>query len=70
MSETDPTGSLESLSGALKNDDRDLVRALAIAGMLGGTYAEYVCTSAGVDKTIPASSADPGPVFCRHPAIV
>ncbi len=63
MGETDPTGSLESLAGALKNDDRDLVRALAIAGMLGGTYAEYVCTSAGVDKTIPASSADPVPVF-------
>ncbi|MFA5222611.1 MAG: ribosome rescue protein RqcH [Methanoregula sp.] len=63
MGETDPTGSLESLAGTLKNDDRDLVRALAIAGMLGGTYAEYVCTSAGVDKAIPASSADPAPVF-------
>jgi predicted ribosome quality control (RQC) complex YloA/Tae2 family protein len=63
MGETDPTGSLELLASSLKNDDRALVRALAIAGMLGGTYAEYVCTSAGIDKTIPASSVDPVPVF-------
>ena len=31
--------------------------------MLGGTYAEYVCLTAGIDKTTPASKADPGPVF-------
>jgi predicted ribosome quality control (RQC) complex YloA/Tae2 family protein len=63
MSETDPTGSVEHLADVLKNDDRDLVRALAMGCMLGGTYAEYVCTTAGVDKTTPAASADPVPVF-------
>jgi predicted ribosome quality control (RQC) complex YloA/Tae2 family protein len=63
MSETDPTGSVDELSSVLKNDDRDIVRALAIGCMLGGTYAEYVCSTAGIDKTTPAASADPVPVF-------
>ncbi|MFA5331155.1 MAG: ribosome rescue protein RqcH [Methanoregula sp.] len=63
MSAADATGSLENLAAALAGDDRDLVRALAVAGMLGGTYAEYVCRTAGVDKSTPASSADPAPVF-------
>jgi predicted ribosome quality control (RQC) complex YloA/Tae2 family protein len=63
ISSTDPTGSPEALAATLSGDDRDLVRALAIAGMLGGTYAEYVCLTAGIDKTTPASKADPGPVF-------
>lgn len=63
MSSTDPTGSLENLATILAGDDRDLVRTLAIAGMLGGTYAEYVCRTAGIDKAIPALQADPVPVF-------
>ena len=33
MSSTDPTGSPEALAATLAGDDRDLVRALAIAGM-------------------------------------
>jgi predicted ribosome quality control (RQC) complex YloA/Tae2 family protein len=63
MSPSDPTASLENLTPALKNDDRDLVRALAIGCMLGGSYAEYICGKAGLDKTLPAASADPGAVY-------
>jgi predicted ribosome quality control (RQC) complex YloA/Tae2 family protein len=63
MSPSDPTASLENLAAALKDDGRDLVRALAIGCMLGGTYAEYICTRAGLDKTMPASSADPALIF-------
>jgi predicted ribosome quality control (RQC) complex YloA/Tae2 family protein len=59
----DPTSSLEMMTSLIKNDDRDLVRALAIGGMLGGTYAEYICRKAGLDKTIIASSADPERIF-------
>ena len=63
MSPSDPTASAENLAAALKNDDRDLVRALAIGGMLGGTYAEYICGKAGQDKTMAAASADPVAIF-------
>jgi predicted ribosome quality control (RQC) complex YloA/Tae2 family protein len=63
MSPSDPTASPENLAAVLKNDDRDLVRALAIGCMLGGTYAEYICGKAGLDKTAPAASADPQPIF-------
>ena len=63
MSPSDPTASPENLAAALKNDDRDLVRALAIGCMLGGTYAEYICGKAGVDKTAAAASADHQPIF-------
>jgi predicted ribosome quality control (RQC) complex YloA/Tae2 family protein len=31
--------------------------------MLGGTYAEYICGKAGVDKTAAAASADHQPIF-------
>ena len=60
---TDPTASLENLASAIRNDDRDLVRSLAIGCMLGGTYAEYICQKAGLDKALPASSADPETIF-------
>lgn len=63
LTATDPTASQESLAGFLKNDDRDLVRALAIGCMLGGAYAEYISKQAGLDKTIPAASADPALIF-------
>jgi predicted ribosome quality control (RQC) complex YloA/Tae2 family protein len=63
MSPTDPTASQENLAAALKNDDRDLVRALAIGCMLGGSYAEYICGKAGLDKTVPAASADPAVIY-------
>jgi predicted ribosome quality control (RQC) complex YloA/Tae2 family protein len=63
MSTTDPTESEESLSAFLRDNDRDLVRALAIGCMLGGTYAEYICRTAGVDKAVAAKEADPVPIF-------
>jgi predicted ribosome quality control (RQC) complex YloA/Tae2 family protein len=63
MSPTDPTGSQEDLAATLARDDRDIVRALATGGMLGGTYAEYICRAAGIDKAIPAAAADPVPIF-------
>jgi predicted ribosome quality control (RQC) complex YloA/Tae2 family protein len=63
LSPSDPTASPENLAAVLKNDDRDLVRALAVGCMLGGTYAEYICGKAGLDKTMPAASADPGVIF-------
>ncbi|MDD1701838.1 MAG: NFACT family protein [Methanoregula sp.] len=63
MTGTDPTGSLEGLTTTLASDERDIVRALAVAGMLGGKYAEYVCQTAGIDKATPASKTDPAPVF-------
>ena len=67
ISSTDPTGSQENLAATLAGDDRDLVRALAIAGMLGGTYAEYVCRTAGADKTVPGiESRSRAAVCCRH----
>ena len=59
----DPTASLENLTAAIKNDDRDLVRSLAITCMLGGTFAEYICQKTGLDKAIPAGSADPDLIF-------
>ncbi len=59
----DPTSSREMMTSLIKNDDRDLVRSLAIGCMLGGTYAEYICQKAGLDKTLPASSADPETIF-------
>jgi predicted ribosome quality control (RQC) complex YloA/Tae2 family protein len=60
---TDPTASLENLASAIRNDDRELVRSLAIGCMLGGTYAEYVCQKTCLDKTMPASAADPQTIF-------
>ena len=69
MSGTDPTGSKENLATTLAGDDRDLVRALAITGMLGGTYAEYVCQTAGIDKATPASNADYDAVYAAIRAI-
>jgi predicted ribosome quality control (RQC) complex YloA/Tae2 family protein len=60
---TDPTASQEALAMFLRGDERDLVRALAIGGMLGGLYAEYCCTKAGLDKAVPAASADPGQIY-------
>jgi len=60
---TDPTASLENLASAIRNDDRELVRSLAIGCMLGGTYAEYVCQKTGMDKTMPARAADPETIF-------
>lgn len=50
----DPIG----FSEFLKSDTRDIVRALAVGSMLGGTLAEYLCRATGTEKTIPAGEAD------------
>jgi predicted ribosome quality control (RQC) complex YloA/Tae2 family protein len=50
----DPDG----FSKFLKSDSRDIVRALAVGSMLGGTLAEHLCRATGTDKTIPAGEAD------------
>jgi predicted ribosome quality control (RQC) complex YloA/Tae2 family protein len=63
LTATDPTGSLENLAAVLRQDERDLVRALAMGCMLGGSYAEYICRKAGLEKGMPAASADPAPLF-------
>nr|WP_320161050.1 ribosome rescue protein RqcH [uncultured Methanoregula sp.] len=66
---SDPTASVENLAEVLGKDDRDLVRALAIGCMLGGMYAEYICREAGIDKAVPAASADPVKVFASVQAL-
>jgi predicted ribosome quality control (RQC) complex YloA/Tae2 family protein len=60
---TDPTSSGDAMAALIEKDDRDLVRFLAIGCMLGGTYAEYICRRTGLDKTLPARSADPNIIF-------
>ncbi|NLD57321.1 MAG: fibronectin-binding domain-containing protein, partial [Methanomicrobiales archaeon] len=63
MNPDDPTASQESLAAFLSADERDLVRALAVGCMLGGAYAEYICQKAGLEKSIPATSADAGALY-------
>ncbi len=46
----------------LAASDRDIVRTLAVACMLGGRYAEEVCSRAGVERSLPAAEADPAAV--------
>ncbi|NYT17853.1 MAG: fibronectin-binding domain-containing protein, partial [Methanomicrobiales archaeon] len=53
----------EEFGQYLANEDRDLVRALAVGVMLGGVYAEELCRRAGIDKTIPAREADAGVLY-------
>jgi len=60
---TDPISSVDVMAAMMKTDGRELVRFLAIGCMLGGTYAEYICRKTGLDKTLPAGSADPEIVF-------
>jgi predicted ribosome quality control (RQC) complex YloA/Tae2 family protein len=42
----------------LAEDDRDIVRALAVGSFLGGRYAEYVLNISGIDKNAPAKDVD------------
>jgi predicted ribosome quality control (RQC) complex YloA/Tae2 family protein len=57
------TFSPEEFRQYLAQEDRDLVRALAVGVMLGGAYAEALCQRAGIDKTIPAHEADAGVLY-------
>jgi predicted ribosome quality control (RQC) complex YloA/Tae2 family protein len=47
----------DELREILQASDKDTVRTLAVALMLGGRYAEEVCRRAGVDKRTPAAEA-------------
>jgi predicted ribosome quality control (RQC) complex YloA/Tae2 family protein len=49
----------ESFADLLRSSDREIVKTLAVRCMLGGRYAEEVCTLAGVPKETPAGSVDP-----------
>jgi predicted ribosome quality control (RQC) complex YloA/Tae2 family protein len=56
----DPTLSDEpGFAMFLRNDERDIVKALAVGCLLGGSYAEYICRETGVDKHAPAGFVDP-----------
>jgi predicted ribosome quality control (RQC) complex YloA/Tae2 family protein len=57
------TFSPEEFRQYLAQEDRNLVRALAVGVMLGGAYAEALCRRAGIDKTIPAHEADAGVLY-------
>ncbi|MDK2974699.1 MAG: hypothetical protein PWP08_1070 [Methanofollis sp.] len=54
----------------LVSSERDLVRTLAVGCLLGGAYAELVCSRAGVEKSIPASSADAGAVHAAFQGLI
>ncbi|WP_298668089.1 ribosome rescue protein RqcH [uncultured Methanofollis sp.] len=60
----------ESFAAMLRASDRDLVRTLAVNCLLGGAYAELVCSLAGVDKSIPAAEADAGAVYAALHQVV
>lgn len=63
LSASDPTASPENLAAALRSNERDLVRALAVGCMLGGAYAEYLCRKADLDKDMPAEAAEPAVIW-------
>lgn len=60
----------ESFAAMLRASDRDLVRTLAVNCLLGGAYAELVCSRAGVDKSVPAAEADAGAVYAALHEVV
>ena len=48
----------EAFAARMRESDSDLVRTLATQLNLGGTYAEELCTRAGVEKTLAIGDAD------------
>ncbi len=50
--------SREAFDRTLADSDADVVRTLATQLNLGGTYAEELCTRAGVEKTLAIADAD------------
>ena len=60
----------EEFSLFLRNDERDVVRALAVGAMLGGKYAEYLCRRAGVEKSMPAAGADADGLYRELQALI
>ncbi len=45
----------EEFEALLKSDNRDIVRALATRCLLGGLYAEYICSTAKIEKNCPVN---------------
>ena len=60
----------EGFRNFLENDDRDIVRALAVGAMLGGKYAEYLCRVSGIGKNTPAPQADAGRLHKELAALI
>ncbi|MCU0633179.1 MAG: NFACT family protein [Methanolinea sp.] len=52
------TSGRDAFAEFLKNDERDIVRALAVGAMLGGPYAEYLVGVSGIEKKTPASEVN------------
>ncbi len=48
----------EEFSKLLSEDDRDIVRSLAVGSFLSGMYAEYICEVTKTNKDTPAKEAD------------
>lgn len=48
------TSGPDAFAEFLAQEERDIVRALAVGAMLGGAYAEYVCRRTGTEKQTPA----------------
>ncbi|TAJ43826.1 ribosome rescue protein RqcH [Methanofollis fontis] len=56
---TDCSGlDLQAFGEMCAASERDIVRTLAVGCLLGGAYAELVCSTAGADKNTPAVSVD------------
>ena len=53
----------EVFRALLAGSDRDLVRTLAVELRLGGAFAEEVCVRAQAERSAPAASVDPAPVY-------
>jgi predicted ribosome quality control (RQC) complex YloA/Tae2 family protein len=59
----------ETFAARLDQSDTDVVRTLATQFNFGGTWAEEVCTRAGVEKTLDVSAADEGTVEALHETV-
>jgi predicted ribosome quality control (RQC) complex YloA/Tae2 family protein len=48
----------EGFARFLAGENKEIVKALAIGALLGGTYAEFICRETGTDKNTPSGSVD------------
>ena len=60
------TADRETFARRLAGSDTDVVRTLATQFNLGGTWAEEVCTRAGVEKTLDVAAVDDATVQALH----
>jgi predicted ribosome quality control (RQC) complex YloA/Tae2 family protein len=59
----------ETVATRLERSDTDVVRTLATQFNFGGTWAEEVCTRAGVEKTLDVAEVDDSTVDALHATI-